>query len=758
MSNYDFTTLSPIDFEILTRDLLQQELEIRLESFKSGRDQGIDFRYCSSDDRSLVIQCKHCPESSFPQLLRRLREEKPKVHKLKPDRYILVISIGLTPLNKNTIYELFSPYIKAPEDIITRDDLNNLLGMHPQIERQTFKLWLSSVSIFEKILHSESINISQEALERILIKSKYYVQTKNFKEALNILEAHGFCIIAGIPGIGKTILAEMLCLYFLDRTYELVKISGDISEAYSLYHKNKKIVYYYDDFLGQTSVSEKLNKNEDQMLLDFMDMIARAKVSKLILTTREYILNQAKRIYEKLERGDFGIETCVIDLSDYSRFERAQILFNHLYFSDIPREHKDKLLAGKDYLEIIDHENYNPRIIDLMTAVTRVRQIDPDDYVTFFLKSLDNPSEIWSPAFESQLSQGARNLLLVLTSMPAHVFIEDLERAFQSFHCLRIGVQHHVTNDFRPALKELDGNFIAIAKSGNRLIVRFHNPSIKDFLQDYLAHSPADILALIQASTFFEQLMWLWQFGDTESTPLQKTIFANPAEFAASLEANMESPTCRLIDVEVEGRLTHKTTWDLSYEARVALICRLSSKILEVNQLLNKTLEVVKERINQGKADRQDLVKVLEHLKQLETSVFTTDRTATEKIKEFLISGLDWFDDIESFCDFVELFPEVVDSNDVNAFRYQIELGFGGYEPDSADIARQFAETLRAASERLEIDLEDEILRFENITEHLEAELPEEPDYHDWAANNLDFMAEECSDDDIHSLFSLIDD
>jgi hypothetical protein len=42
---YDFKTLSPLDFEDLVPDLLQAELDIRLESFGPGRDQGIDCRH-----------------------------------------------------------------------------------------------------------------------------------------------------------------------------------------------------------------------------------------------------------------------------------------------------------------------------------------------------------------------------------------------------------------------------------------------------------------------------------------------------------------------------------------------------------------------------------------------------------------------------------------------------------------------------------------------------------------------------------------
>jgi hypothetical protein len=46
MADYDFTgCLSPLDFELLSKDLLEAELGIQFENFSEGRDKGIDLRY-----------------------------------------------------------------------------------------------------------------------------------------------------------------------------------------------------------------------------------------------------------------------------------------------------------------------------------------------------------------------------------------------------------------------------------------------------------------------------------------------------------------------------------------------------------------------------------------------------------------------------------------------------------------------------------------------------------------------------------------
>lgn len=56
MADYDFTAcLSPLDFELLSKDLLGAELGIQLENFSEGRDRGIDFRYAPVRDAGCAV-------------------------------------------------------------------------------------------------------------------------------------------------------------------------------------------------------------------------------------------------------------------------------------------------------------------------------------------------------------------------------------------------------------------------------------------------------------------------------------------------------------------------------------------------------------------------------------------------------------------------------------------------------------------------------------------------------------------------------
>lgn len=544
MPNYDFKTLSPIDFEDLVRDLLQLELNCTLESFKSGRDNGIDLRFSEKKENGLIIQCKHYAESSFSKLKNDLKKELEKVKKLNPKKYIVATSVGLTPGQKDKLVDLLQPYIERPGDIYGKNDLNGLLAKFGDVEKRTFKLWLSSVSALEEIFNKKSKNISRDELQKIHLHSQYYVQNESFMEAIEILEKYNFCIIAGIPGIGKTILAEMLTLHYANIDYEVVRIMSDISEAHEFDYINQRRIFYYDDFLGQTSLSEKLNKNEDQKLLDFISAITNSKISKLILTTREYILNQASLVYEKISRANIVPNMCIVDLSKYTRLNRAKILYNHIYFSDLPEKYKIEILKSKNYLVIIDHANYSPRIIDLMTQLSRVSIVKPNKYLEYFEENLNNPLALWKHAFEEQLSQRSRNLLLVMVTLPEKIFLKELQLAFDAFHFYYAKEYSYsaVPTDFTRALKELEGNFVITEKdNSNNIVVSFHNPSIRDFLREHLYTGQHELKVLIQTAIFFEQILLLWNFKDDQSGlfKYRQHIIDNKNDMVAALKRTM---------------------------------------------------------------------------------------------------------------------------------------------------------------------------------------------------------------------------
>ena len=303
MSRYTFTSLSPQDFEELVRDLLQAEWNVAIEAFKTGRDSGIDLRYALGHDGTTIVQCKHYAASGYSKLLSHLRNvELPKIMRICPARYVVATSEGLTPANKDEIVASMQPFIRNAGDVLGAQDLEGLLSRHPSIEKANFKLWLTSTAVLERVLHDAEQCRTDFEVERFRRKLPLFVQNNAFPRAKGLLDETRVLVISGVPGIGKTTLAEMLLYAHVEHGYQPVVIEGDIADGRKFFRAAAKQIFYYDDFLGQTFLGDRkeyLGRNEDAAIVDFAEMIQRSEHSRFILTTREHILRNALQISEK---------------------------------------------------------------------------------------------------------------------------------------------------------------------------------------------------------------------------------------------------------------------------------------------------------------------------------------------------------------------------------------------------------------------------------------------------------------------------
>jgi len=516
MSTYDFLTLSAYEFENLTRDLLQKHFNMFVESFTSGRDSGIDLRL-ARNEKNIIIQAKRY--KTFSELKSNLKNEKEKINKLNPGSYIIATSVGLTPHNKDEIMTIFNPYILKTTDIFGKDDLNNLLAQFPEIEKQYYKLWLSSYEIMQKVLHSKVHNQSNFELDEIKKAIKIYVQNESHNRAFEILKNNHYVIISGIPGIGKTTLARMLVFQLLGKEFnEFIFLNDGINDGYAAFHENKKQVFYFDDFLGKNFLDVKPQINEDKKIIRFIDKIRTSKNKIFILTTREYILKQAKNTFAAFNNESIDLAKCTLDLSSYTKLIKAEILYNHLFFANIPVSHLQNLIQTKKYLNIINHENYNPRIIETFVQKKIWTDCLPEDFSKTIVNFFDNPESVWLHAFENTISKEGQVILLVLSTLGTPVLMEDLKDAVNSFFTENLTKYSSKIDSmlFQRVIKELENTFIITKMDyANKIGIEFQNPSIQDFLINYISNKDDLMEDLAKSFIFQEQIFTIFT---TETT------------------------------------------------------------------------------------------------------------------------------------------------------------------------------------------------------------------------------------------------
>lgn len=507
MANYVFEELlSPLDFEHLVQDLLSEDLGFQLTAFAEGRDGGIDLRYSCNKKKNIVVQCKRVKTISRKQL----EEEAKKLKKLKLEVYYLVFSSDLSVGKFDMIKEIFGEWISSDKNIYQRNRLNDLLDKHETIHRKHYKLWLNSANVFNNIINQPLFERANALVTTIKKNYKYYVKNESLGKAIEILNKNQFIIISGIPGIGKTTLARLLLWEYLLQGFEIIEIRKILEgEQMLVENTHDKQVYYFDDFLGENFLKYDVIEGRSNDIVQFIQRIMNNKNKVLIMTTREYILHQAKEKYEKLNTNEFDIYKYTLDLSTYSKKIKALILYNHLYYSGISHDHVKDILITKSYKAIINHPNYSPRIIEQMTVY--LKEVPAKEYSKTFLENLNHPFGIWDKAFNSQISPQSKFILFVLLSIGELVLLSDFKLAVYNFFKCADQNLHIQFNkfDLKIYLKELEGCFIKFEITQKRNhFVDFQNPSIKDFLLHLVREDKELISQLLESIIYFEQLIY----------------------------------------------------------------------------------------------------------------------------------------------------------------------------------------------------------------------------------------------------------
>lgn len=516
--------LSPADFEDLCREILQAETHHRFSAFSAGADGGVDGRH-SKGTNSTILQCKHYLNSTFNQLESALKKEVPKIDLIKPSRYILMTSQSLTRANSDKLATVLGDHLKNPEDIWGAEDIEAALRRHPDIEKAHLKLWMSSTAVLEKVLQSGLEAHTAATKAEILNELHVYVRNPSFDAAFEKLEKHRVLVVSGPPGVGKTTLAKMLTYHYLNDDWKFCAIRS-LDDGFAKIDEEKRTIFFFDDFLGQVELDRQALVQRDGQLARFVKRVQASKNSRFILTTRAHIFEEARRLSDHMDEGRFQLSKFLLDVGQYTRSIKARIFFNHLFASDLNENHIQALLQDDWLKKIVDHRNYNPRLI-VHVATEYPEDREPSAYPKFAFKILENPAMIWAKAYRN-LSMRCQNLLVALYFGNQYSqSIKTLQENFNAIHnrICEYYSQPSKPEDFEEALKSLESGFIAI--SGNQ--VRFVNPSVRDFLKEHLSDEVfLGLLPNLCARAEWAQNLW---------SHLKKVFQTNPDKLKSLAQA-----------------------------------------------------------------------------------------------------------------------------------------------------------------------------------------------------------------------------
>ncbi|MDR6760271.1 hypothetical protein J2Y38_000450 [Flavobacterium sp. 2755] len=649
MANYDFQSLlSPIDFEHLVKNLLSVDLKLNLNSFAEGKDEGIDLRYSINEEKTVIVQCKRVKSISTSVI----DEEYEKVKKLNPKEYYFVCSNDLSVAKVDYIKDKFKKWMKGKDNYIyTKTRLNDLLDQHSEIHRKNFKLWINSATIFNSIVNQPLYERAKSLIDDIKRNNKFYVRNESLNKAIAILNKNKFIIISGIPGIGKSTLAKLLLWEYLQKGYEVLEIRKVTEgEQFIVEDSTDKQVFYYDDFLGENFLKYDVIEGRSNDLIQFINRIKNSQNKILIMTTREYILSQAKEAYEKLDSPELDLAKHTLDLSSYSKKIKSLILYNHLYYSKISLLYIQKLIESKSYSIIINHKNYSPRIIEQLTI--KLSDVPIEKYVDEFIESLDKPLGIWNKAFTSQISEGSKLLLYLLMSVSGPITLKDFKKT------IKLALEKNSTGlscriiDMQNYLKELENSFIKIQITDEKNhYIDFINPSIKDFMLTSICDDQVIVDFLIENSIYLKQLIYTIRYLAKNQHSDAKVLEKIDLKILSVFD-NLHNQTKIISNIEFELPLhdiekidglkfylhirTNKTIRNFLFE-KFKLINLKRLNYRDERKYLEFYLEFEKELKLDYKEVLNELISNISHFESVENLIFS--KAVDEKIFEDVLSN-----------------------------------------------------------------------------------------------------------------------
>lgn len=511
MPKYDFHALmEPLEFQRFAIDVIDVREKTNFEVFSEAKDLGIDAYKITKNGITIVVQAKRVKD--FKSLFSILKtDELPKIKKLNIDRYILITSSTISKTQKSKILELLDPYVINSEDIIAKDDLNKYLTKekYKEIELNYPSLWFNSANTFLKemtdIVNHSIYEETIDELEKIKQSMKNYVIPENFSKIINSLNNSRVLLITGNPGIGKTSLGRALSSYYITKDYELI-YTKEIDKANQVYKRDNKQIFFLDDYWGSSFKDKNYSHIENTKFINFVDKISNSNNKILIITSRDYII---KQVDEDLKRILINKEY-LLDIKKISLNLRYKILYKYLSTSDINYSYIEYILENVE--EIIKHNNFNPRIIEMYINSTFHLEVNKYKYLKYLVETLNSPISFLDEIYQKQTKEAKLLLYLMLTIEPP-ILLKDLEEAY--LNIINASNKNYDNYNLENIISQLEKNFIRTYYINNKgIVVDFINNSIIDYLYDCNDNFKEFEFDIINNLTYFNQIIFFLKNKD----------------------------------------------------------------------------------------------------------------------------------------------------------------------------------------------------------------------------------------------------
>lgn len=552
---YDLHTLGWLSFQQLclaiAREILGQTVESYLDGNDGGRDGAFSGTWMPSGKESLtgrfVIQCKFTNRRGYVLQLSDLTDEVEKVKRLvvagRCDCYVLLTNAGVTGTRVEEIEALF--LAAGVKQVVMHGStwLTQQIQEHKRLRMLVPRVY--GLGDLSQILDERAYAQARAIIESMREDLAKVVVTEAYQRAAEALDQHSFVLLVGEPAAGKTTIASMLAMAALDQwDASLLKLDEPAEVAKRWNPDEPSQFFWLDDAFGVTQYEEFLVHGWNRILPQLKPMLRAG--AKIVMTSRDYIYNRARRDLKESAFPLFGESQVVIDVHALSAQERRQILYNHLKLGKQPQSFLTEI---KPLLETVaDHPRFIPEMARRLADPLFTKDLFIDSY--YLGEFVDKREQLLQDVLQG-LDANSKSALALI-----YMRNDRLASPIQ-LQPTEVDALQRLGSDLGSCISGLEalvGSLVVRTSASGEAIWRFKHPTIGDAYAAHLVQSP-ELLGIYLQGSEPERLVEQVTCGDVG---IEKAVVVPTALFPIMLKK---------LD-QLGKSKAHKDSWLSAFDAR----------------------------------------------------------------------------------------------------------------------------------------------------------------------------------------------
>ena len=488
MGNTEFALheLGWSDFQSLCnticREVLGQTVVDYLDHNDGGRDGAFigvwEQRGGETFSGEFVIPAKHTRKPDATLGPADLADELEKAERLagsgRCDVYLLMTNARITGQTEEKLQTALRSRGIHQSLVLGSTWINATIAENPRLRMLVPRLY--GLGDLTQILDERAYQQARAVLDSMRTDLAKLVRTTTYERAARALDDHGFVLLTGAPATGKTTIAGQLALAAADVFGTHVVMLEDAAQLAERWNPDEKQLFWLDDAFGATQFTPSLALSWQRIIPKVKSAIGTG--SKFVLTTRDYIRSHASRSLKAGDFPPFDLAEVVVDVTDLTRRERRQILYNHLKHGQQPRTFLRRL---KPHLETVaHHEGFTPELARRLADPTFTKDLEfpTSANVTDFF---ENPRQFLADTFASLDTDSLSALGLIFISrgwLPSPIPFNQREELLARLGSTSTRVIY--------ALEHLDGSLVAHVTRDGQSGWTFAHPTMIDAYADQI--------------------------------------------------------------------------------------------------------------------------------------------------------------------------------------------------------------------------------------------------------------------------------